>query len=335
MPKLLGIRLASVVLSLAERWSTVSEGKMENAASALIAAFDRVNLVALGERHWAREDSQFRLKLIQHPAFAQKASEIVIEFGNPLYQGVLDRFVNGEGVPSFELRKVWQNTTQPGAWDSPVHEEFIVAVRSVNAELPLDTRLRVLAADYPIDWNAAGPGKLNVLDDRDQSAAAVIQEEVLNKNRKALVLFGSAHLYRGRPGTIVELPKTGPKTSWFVVVPVGGPGLPAAITANDATPTEPTLLTLANDKLGKVAAADVLEQGGKRIKVVAGKPVFADGKPVFVPVFESGIKLCELADACLYFGSELPEFMEPPPALYDGSEYGREIQERRKSLLAF
>src|SRR5260370_384013 len=80
-----------------------SKGKMRKAARTLIAAFDRVNLVALGERHWAREDSQFRLGLIQQSAFAQKAGEIVIEFGNPLYQAVLDSFVSGDNVRSVDL----------------------------------------------------------------------------------------------------------------------------------------------------------------------------------------------------------------------------------------
>ena len=307
--------------------------EMENAISIVIAAFDRVNLVALGERHWAREDSEFRIRLIQHPEFAQRANDIAIEFGNPLYQALLDQFVSGGNVRSGDLQKVWQNTTQPGAWDSPVYEEFISAVRSVNARLPPNARLRVLAADYPIDWDTAEHVKLNILDDRDQSAAAVIREEVLKKDRKALVLFGSAHLYRNHPGTIVELLKTDSKARLFVVVPIGGPGMPAEIARNDATPSQPALLTLADNKLGNVAAEDVLERGTKRIKIVDGRPVFADSKPVFVPVFDHGIKLHELADACLYFGRALPDFVEPPRALYDDTEYGREIQQRKRMIL--
>lgn len=55
----------------------------------MLAAFDSVNLVALGERHWAREDSQFRFALVRNPAFAQKVNDIVVEFANPLYQAVL------------------------------------------------------------------------------------------------------------------------------------------------------------------------------------------------------------------------------------------------------
>ena len=300
---------------------------MPSSLDNVTAAFDRTNLVALGECHWAREDADFRLQLIRTPAFAEKVNDIVIEFGNPLYQAALDRFMNGEDVPPAELRNVWRNTTQPGAWDSPVYEEFIVAVRSVNANRPPGRRLRLLAADYPIDWSESEPAQRINLDARDQSAAAVIAREVLAKDRKALVLFGSAHLYRNRPGTIVELLKHDSRARWFIVVPVEGPDLPPAFSAIEGSAHQPALLALAGDPLGDIAAAEVLERGTKRIKVV-------DGKRVSIPVFETGIKLRELADACLYFGNSPPNFVEPSKALYAGTEYGREIERRRKIILA-
>jgi len=87
--------------------------KTQDAVQGVIAAFKSANLVALGERHWAREDSEFRLKLIRDPAFGQTVTDIVIEFANPLYQDLLDRYVNGGLVPSTDLRKIWQDTTQP------------------------------------------------------------------------------------------------------------------------------------------------------------------------------------------------------------------------------
>jgi hypothetical protein len=306
---------------------------MEDPANTLVSNFDRFSLVALGERHWVREDAQFRAKLIQNPAFARKVDDIVIEFANPLRQTILDRFVNGGDVTSPELRSVWQDTTQPGTWDSPIYEDFIVAVRSINVTLPPDRRLRVLAADYPVDWGAAALDSVLNLDARDEFAATLIEREILNRNRKALVLFGSAHLYRNRPGTIINLLRDDSKAKSFVVVPIGGPGLPAPITAIEATPATPALLAM-ESSLGDLAAADVLEKGTKRIKVVNGNPVFINGQPVFIPVFEAGVKLRELVDACLYLGSAHPEFVEPPATLYEGTQYGIEVQRRRKLLMA-
>ena len=88
---------------------------------------------------------------------------------------------------------------------------------------------------------------------------------------------------------------------------------------------------LAQSNVGDLFANDLLERGTKRVKLVDGRPVLVDGRPVFVPVqvFESSLKLRQVADACLYFGSALPEFGQPPARLYDGTDYGREVQRRR------
>jgi hypothetical protein len=242
-------------------------------------------------------------------------NDIVIEFANPLHQATLDHFVEGDDVPPADLRKVWQDTTQPGAWDSPVYEEFLVAVRTENAKLPRDRRLRVLAADCPIDWSAiAGPADLPDLDARDRSAAAIIQREVLDRGRKALVLFGSAHLYRDSPGTLVDVLKDA--APWFVVVAVAD----AAI--------DPGLIDVNTSSVGDLEAFELLEKGAKRIK-------FVDGKPVFIPVFEPGIRVRQLVDALLSFGEEPDESVAPPAELYAGAEYGREIQRRRNILLSW
>jgi len=304
---------------------------MDAAVDMLLCAFDRLSLVALGERHWAREDAAFRLSLIHHPAFAQKVNDIVVEFGNPLYQALLDRFVNGGEVESSDLQKVWQDTTQPGAWDSPVYEEFIVAVRLLNAGSAPDHRIRVLAADYPVDWRVAASAHGSAFHARDEFAASLTRREVLDQGRKALMIFGAAHLYRNRPGTVTELLRNHAGAESFVVVPAGGPNLPDPFVTIEATAMRPALLST-NGTLAQLEAADVLEQGGKRIKSVDGRPVFENGKPVFIPVFEAGVKLGDLVDACLYFGDKPPEFARPSPALYGGTQYGLEVQRRRAVL---
>ncbi len=304
---------------------------MEAAVNALLTAFDDVSLVALGERHWSREDAAFRLSLIQNPEFARKVNDIVIEFANPRYQPIIDRFLNGAEVSSAELKRLWQDTTQPGIWDSPVYEEFIRAARSVNEALAPGNRFRVLAADYPVDWDDLHGHEAHAFEARDEYAASVISEQVLGSNRKALVLFGAAHLYRSRPGAITNRLCQNPRAAAFVVVPIAGPDLPAPIKAIRADALTPVLLRV-DSALADLEAADVLEKETRRLKVVNGKPVFENGKPVFIPVFETGVKLGDLVDACLYFGSEQSEFVEPPSALYEGTEYGLEVQRRRATL---
>jgi hypothetical protein len=297
-----------------------------DAAKEAIGAFDSANLVALGERHWAREDSQFRLKLIRDPAFAQAVDDIVVEFANPLHQHLLDDFVNGAAVPPAEVAKIWRDTTQPGAWDSPVYEEFLSAVRQVNSGLERGRRLRVLAGDSPIDWNGPSQPRFEDIEERDRYAAATIEREVLNRDRKALVLFGALHLCRKRSRTLVELLRN-PKARWFVILPVDGTGVSNPLGAEQASPANPVLIRLVDSPVGGLKANDLFAKGAKRVKVV-------DGKPVLVPaqLFDPDVELRDVADGCLYFGGDPPELVAPPEGIYAGTEYGKEVQRRRAIL---
>src|SRR5688572_15875045 len=62
-------------------------------ALALIAAFDQVDIVALGEAHLRRLDSDLRIAIIRHPDFAKKVRTIVIECGSIAEQTTLDRYI--------------------------------------------------------------------------------------------------------------------------------------------------------------------------------------------------------------------------------------------------
>jgi hypothetical protein len=65
--------VVSVVAVLAYAFSSHAQlaiTRVVDPVRTVIAAFDRVNLVGLGERHGALEDSQFRLRLIRDPEFS-------------------------------------------------------------------------------------------------------------------------------------------------------------------------------------------------------------------------------------------------------------------------
>jgi hypothetical protein len=137
--------------------------------------------------------------LIRDPRFSQVANDIVVESGNSLYQGLIDRFVDGDDVPDGELRQVWQDTTVANSvWDAPIYEEFFRAVRAINASLPANRRLRVLLGDPPIDWRRIKNREdwLPFLGQRDSYPAGVIEREVLQKKRRALVIYGDGHFMR-------------------------------------------------------------------------------------------------------------------------------------------
>jgi hypothetical protein len=163
----------------------------------ILEMFNTHDLVALSEgNHGNEQGHAFRLALIRDPRFAATVNDIVVEFGNAHYQEVVDRFVRGEPVAYEALRKVWQDTTQRGSvWDRPIYEAFYRAVRDVNATLPVERRLRVLLGDPPIDW--AAPQRSATIRS-DDFPASLIQQEVLAKKRRALVVYGGMHLVRKR-----------------------------------------------------------------------------------------------------------------------------------------
>lgn len=164
--------------------------------AAIVEAFRSHDLVALGDAHGNEQAQAFLKSLVRDPRFATVANDIVVEFGNARYQDVVDRFVRGDAVPQDSLRMIWQNTTI--ANEIPVDEEFFRVVRTVNASLPNERKLRVLLGDPPIDWNHVQnrADHFKWLAMRDTYPAALIQVEVLAKQRRALVVYGQLHFQR-------------------------------------------------------------------------------------------------------------------------------------------
>ena len=167
--------------------------------TAIVDAFHSYSIVALGEPHGNEQAAAFRVALIRDPRLRARVNDIVIESGNSRFQDVVDAFVSGRSVPDARLRQVWQDTTVANfVWERPIYEQFLRAVRGVNVPLPKPKQLRVLLGDPPIDWSA-----VHTTDDlrrwqvqRDSSAASIVRDQVLAKGRRALVIYGEAHLWR-------------------------------------------------------------------------------------------------------------------------------------------
>ncbi len=170
--------------------------------SGILAAFENNSIVALGEGGHGNEQSHaLRMSLIRDPRFAATVNDIVVEFGAAQNQSMLDRFLNGEDVSDSDLKKVWQDTTQTfPVWDVPIYEEFFRAVRAVNMSLPKDKKLRILLGDPAVDWDNDPKRSF----DRDGHAAELIKREVLDKKRRALVIYGDFHFFRRQP-TMVDI----------------------------------------------------------------------------------------------------------------------------------
>ena len=187
-----------VNISAAQAPPKLADPIPEPALSAILAAFDKYEVVALPQGHGMQDLNDFIFSLIRTPAFSEKVNDIEVEFGNSLYQPMLDRYIAGENVPFTEVQKVWRKMGQPASGASGFVEQFFPLVRALNQKLPPERRLRVLAGDSPVDWD-----QIKSMDDvirlvhRDASIASVMEKEVLSKHRKALMLFGTFHLMHG------------------------------------------------------------------------------------------------------------------------------------------
>jgi hypothetical protein len=167
----------------------------------ILDAFRSHHVVALGEGtgHGDEQAYAFRLALIRDPRFVSTVNDIVVESGSARYQDVMDKFVQGEAIAERELRRVWQETTQPTAIaDLSIYQDFFRAVRQLNARLPREHRLRVLLGDPPIDWDAVHTPEdfRRWLEQRDSFPAELIRREVIANNRRALVVYGQMHFQR-------------------------------------------------------------------------------------------------------------------------------------------
>jgi hypothetical protein len=130
---------------------TSSEPVPEPAVPAILAAFDKYEIVAMPQGHGMQDLNDFIFSLIRNPAFSEKVNDIEVEFGNSLYQPILDRYIAGENVRFTEVQKVWRKMGQPASGASGFVEQFFPLVRALNQKLPPESRVRVLAGDSPVD----------------------------------------------------------------------------------------------------------------------------------------------------------------------------------------
>lgn len=294
-----------------------TEPRPQHAITAVLAAFRRYPLVAIGEVHALREQHRFFHDLIRHPDFPNSVNDIVIEWGNARHQPVLDRYIAGEDVPTADLRAVWRDhsASPVGPWDAEVYEEFFEVVREVNTKLPPGRRLRVLAGDPPVDWSGPDTERVRLTQQRDKHFAEVVVKEVLQKKRTGLLLIGVMHVRRGlkpNPATPVQFAPEFARANVTKHLEASHPGclyviLPHDGVAGNANPSvrealeaamkdwpKPSIVPLKGSSIGRTDASHFIPA-----PVVIGAP---EGFVAPSPVSVVGLTLADLGDAYLYLG---------------------------------
>lgn len=292
---------------------------------AVLAALRTSRLVGLGESHQLQEHHDLLQTLITDPRLPGVVDDIVVEFGNALYQDTIDAFVlDGQPVVDADLRLVWRNTTESPlqTWDAPVYEQFFRRVRAVNWALPPGKRIRVLLGDPPIDWSKVTSRSQIPLGQRDPHAASVVEQQVLAKGRRALLCYGSEHLQHtngasGGRAALVPLieQQTGVRTYVIAdLIPLQGD--PGGLGTKLASYPRGTVIPAAGTWLGQFNAG-YAEPG---LKNVSNGQVISQF---------CGTPLGKVVDAGLYLGQPADLTVSwPNPAIFLDPAYWAELQRR-------
>lgn len=289
----------------------------KNATEAVLQAFETHDIVMLGEIHWSKQEYQWLDSLVANPEFADRVDDIVMEFGNSLYQKSVDRYIAGEAVPIENVQRAWRNVLGLGP-PPPIYGYLYKAVRETNMRRHGKHQMRVLCGDPYINWDKVktqdelGP----FLGHRDQWYAQVVKDEVLAKHHRAFLIAGSAHFLREQGDGYIEpeLRRVGAKTFVILAGTNAVKGFDDLDHRFDSWPV-PSIALLNGNWVGELLAIPVISGGTEGI--------------------DSHLKLKDAADALLYLGPRDSLIaVQAPREEVDGTPYGKELL-RRMTIFGF
>ncbi len=156
--------------------------RLQTIVKGILAAWDKADVICLGEDHGSKNDSDLRIALVEHPDFVRKVNVIIVECANVEHQDILDRFaLEGEDMPREKLRAVWSDANGAEVWESPIYEAFLRAVRKANLAVPQNQRVRLIGGDNPKETN------------RGRFIREAVSREILSKGLRGLAIYGAGH----------------------------------------------------------------------------------------------------------------------------------------------
>jgi hypothetical protein len=313
----------------------VVEPKPENATRAMIRLFDHHDIVMFGEIHSSKQEYEWLCKLVKTPGFFDHVDDIVVEFGNALYQKDVDRYVAGNDVSFEQVRKAWRNMIVSVPPVSPVYGWFYQGVRDANLQSHGKHRIRLLMGSPPGDWD-----KIKTAQDlapyeaqREQWYLHVVKDEVLARHHRALLIMGSMHFLRGSDQALQdELLEQQHKP----VPPLDRRRLAPGHIERElrAAGTEPYLAVMGTDVVDGSGNVDPRIQSwptpalipvhGNWLGDMPAQPIISGGHAPATP-----LTLADQTDAIIYIAPcSVLKFVNDSPAELDGTAYGKEMIRR-------
>jgi hypothetical protein len=310
----------SVLVASGTMCHSQPEIKLEPANMAVLDAFRSHDIVMLGESHGNKQEYEWLRSLIATSEFADQIDDIVMEFGNSLYQKSVDRYTRGEDIPLDDVQRAWRDTVASVGPPSPVYASLYQAVRETNMRRRGKHQIRVLCGDPGIDWQEVKEGKdiLPFLRTREQSYVRVVKDEVLAKHHHALLIMGAGHFLRHvdsmpsrRQFDIERELRADGANPYLIVIGTNTTGGPEGLDRRFDSWAAPVIVPLNGNWVGDLPAIPVVTAG--------------HGPPLQTP------KLKDAADALLYLGPrDSLVVVQMTPAELQGTRYGEELQRREK-----
>ena len=287
--------------------------KPEDATHAIIKAFESHSIVMLGEVHGNKQEYEFLRCLVASPDFEDRVDDLVLEYGNSLYQDIVDRYVAGERVPIEEVQKAWRNTTAIGP-PSPVYSWLYEAVREANGKRLKGHQMRIVLGDVYVNRDQVktredlGPFVAN----RDPYYASVVKDQVISRHRRSLLIMGFPHFLRSTegPGLIEKELRAAGATTFVIVSGTNAVGRYDDLDKRFDSWTFPSIALLGDNWIGRLPALPIITGGT-------------------TPSAPGETKLEDVADAMLYLGPrDTLTQLHTTRADLQGTTYGKEIDRR-------
>ena len=335
------IFFATILLALTSICSAQGNPKLENATAAAPRAAETHDIVMFGEIHGNKQEYEWLRSLVLTPEFADHVDDIVMEFGNSLYQKSVDRYVSGEDVPFEQVQKAWLNTVGAIGPPSPVYASLYLAVRETNLKRRGKHQIRILCGDPYIDWEKVKDREdiAPYLSNRDQWYTEVVKDEVLAKHHRALLIMGSGHFLRAgvhfpggqRTFSIEQQMREAGARTYLIVSGTNVIGGYDDLDHRFDRWPAPVIVSLADNWVGELPALPVTLGGAEGPHRLMRSASGANAPPPPPPP----VKLKDSADALLYLGPrDSLVGIGMSRAELAGTPYGKEI-ERRLTIEGF
>ncbi|MCB1051243.1 MAG: hypothetical protein H6510_07355 [Acidobacteria bacterium] len=283
-------------------------------------------LVTLGEIHQLEAQFGFLRLLLLDPEIQKSLNDVAVSFANSRYQATLDRYVlQGEDVSEPELKRVWSDHSESptGPFDSPIYADFVHFLRELNQSKGQNERIRLVAADLPIEWaNVQDREAYRALGSRSSFMGQRVVSEILARKRRGLFIVGGAHLAK-----VGVSPSGQPMENAYAIVNSAFPGQILSVNAVISFgPKDPVVLPqLKGVPVGSVA---VLSQ---HFLGELPAPMLIRADQAASETAQKGFKRKDLYDAYLWLGMpDQAHYILPPPETYADETLWQELNRRSR-----